>query len=133
MPELLEIAEVVSALVEVIKPTDTIVSRLAIETQVVNNSLKYPHIGSKSQRELRKVITESMDFLYGNQCEGKYRHKWIWNISSRILTKSQEIEYRNVIVPCVCCAGHPVYPDSNCQYCAGTGKIMYGIADVEVQ
>jgi hypothetical protein len=42
------------------------------------------------------------------------------------------LAYRNVVVPCVCCSGHPFPPDPDCQYCQGTGKIMYGIADVEV-
>ena len=40
--------------------------------------------------------------------------------------------YHNVLVPCVCCSGHPYPPKKDCEYCEGTGKIMYGLADVEV-
>ncbi|WP_409199140.1 hypothetical protein [Methanospirillum lacunae] len=49
------------------------------------------------------------------------------------ILSSLGIEYRNIIVPCVCCAGHPFPADPYCEYCSSTGKIMYGIADVEVQ
>ena len=50
-----------------------------------------------------------------------------------LLAGIPDIEYRNIVVPCVCCSGHPFPPDPDCQYCLGSGKIMYGIADVEVQ
>ena len=81
MTNVKEIAEVVSAVSKIVKPPNTIVSRLAIETEIVENPGKYPLLHSKSQRMLRRIITESMDFSFTNQCEGNYRHKWVWDIS----------------------------------------------------
>lgn len=39
---------------------------------------------------------------------------------------------RSVVVPCVCRAGHPFPSSPDCAYCEGYGKILYGIAEVEV-
>jgi hypothetical protein len=41
-------------------------------------------------------------------------------------------DYKNIIVPCVCLTGYPFPPSPDCEYCEGSGRISYGIAEVEV-
>ena len=40
--------------------------------------------------------------------------------------------FRNALVPCPCTSGTPYPAKKDCELCGGTGKIMYGLADVEV-
>lgn len=41
--------------------------------------------------------------------------------------------YHSIIVPCPCTSGNPFPAQSDCPFCDGTGKIMYGLAEVEVR
>ena len=40
--------------------------------------------------------------------------------------------FRNILVPCVCRSVHPFPAKPGCEFCQGTGKIRYGLAEVEV-
>lgn len=40
--------------------------------------------------------------------------------------------FNSIVVPCPCLAGHPYPAKKDCEYCNGTGKIMYGLSEVEV-
>ena len=43
-----------------------------------------------------------------------------------------EGDFSSVIVPCPCTSGHLFPASSACKLCNGTGKISYGLTDVEV-
>jgi len=40
--------------------------------------------------------------------------------------------FQSLVVPCPCRSGHPYPAGPGCSHCNGTGKIMYGIEEVEV-
>ncbi len=53
--------------------------------------------------------------------------------SEELQSVLENYPYHSIIVPCPCTSGSPFPAQPDCLFCNGTGKIMYGLAEVEVR
>lgn len=76
-----EIARVLSAK---LKPTDTLISRQLIESEIEENPGIYPALSGMSKTGRRRAITQAMNelFPYWRENQGVRRYTFVWKVRS---------------------------------------------------